>query len=70
MVKIQIYMSEAVNGMMDKIAKKRGILKSQLLRIAVEDFLRKYGFKNLDEAFGIWKGYDLNLEGMRHEWER
>ena len=70
MFKTQLYLPDEANKMLDALARKLGSSKSELLRTAVDDFLRKYDDKKLEEAFGIWKENEIDLRGMRNEWER
>ena len=57
------------NKKLNQAEKKTGISKSKLLIQAVDEFLNKFEKKKLD-AFGLWKGRDINLRALRDEWDR
>jgi len=56
------------------LSKTRKVSRSQLVRCAIERYLRDEKVDRLDEIFGIWK--DRNIDGleyqlaMRKEWDR
>jgi Arc/MetJ-type ribon-helix-helix transcriptional regulator len=70
MFKTQLYLPNKANEMLDKLAKKIGSSKSELVRKAVDEFLQKYDKTKLKEAYGIWKDYEIDLRGMRDDWKR
>ena len=70
MFKTQLYLPNSANEMLDKLAKKIGSSKSELVRKAVDEFLQKYDKTKLKEAYGIWDGYEIDLRGMRDDWKR
>jgi len=70
MFKTQLYLPNKANEMLDKLAKKIGSSKSELVRKAVDEFLQKYDKTKLKEAYGMWEGYEIDLRGARDDWKR
>jgi hypothetical protein len=70
MFKTQLYIPDETNTMLDEISKTTGTSKSQLLRRAIAEFLQKYDKGKLEKAFGMWARYNIDLRGLRSEWER
>ena len=78
MIRTQIYLDAAQKSAMEKLANKNNKSLAQMIRSAIEVFL-KYGKDKtddvlLDESFGIWK--DMKEDGpaytkrLRKEWDR
>lgn len=65
MLRIQIYIEEQTNRNLNALAKHIGCSKSQLIREALEEYLRKHKQQQLDASFGMWQDHDFDLRALR-----
>lgn len=76
MVRTQIYLTEEEREELTALGKERGKGQSELIREAVDNFIRQFSNIRrdsvLDDTAGIWKGRrDLpDFSGIRKEWDR
>lgn len=70
MYKTQLYLPDEAREELDAISKKTSLSKSELVRRAVAEFTSKYSKRKLTKAFGVWKNHEINVRGLRDEWNR
>lgn len=70
MYKTQLYLPDKANVQLSAVAKKTSISKSELIRRAIAEFLSKYDKSKLTRAFGVWRNNEINIRGLRDEWNR
>ncbi|MBM4329690.1 MAG: ribbon-helix-helix protein, CopG family [Deltaproteobacteria bacterium] len=79
MVRTQIYLDQALKRALSRESHHRRVTVSELIRQAIEQFLKKGTFKfneALEESFGLWsKRKDIGntstyVRKIRREWEK
>ena len=76
MVRSQIYLTEDERDSLKHISSDTGRSQSDLVREAIDDFIKRVANKNniqqRQEAFGIWKGKENipDIEDLRSEFDR
>lgn len=68
MFRTQLYITHKANDMLDLMAKKQKRTKAELIREAVDEFLGKYDKGKLQQGFGVWKNYNIDLKEVKNEW--
>ena len=70
MYKTQLYLPDEAKLELEAISRKTSISRSELIRRAVAEFTSKYSKSKLTKAYGLWKSREINIRGLRDEWNR